>query len=50
SFLDSVDTPVSEANDRDSDESIVQRAGGMMADEAFGPIISQEFQYSGYEL
>ncbi|KAJ2809718.1 hypothetical protein FBU31_008145, partial [Coemansia sp. 'formosensis'] len=50
SFLDSVDIPVSEANDSDSDESVGQRAGGMMADEAFGPIISQEFQVSGHEL
>ncbi|KAJ2747081.1 Bud site selection protein bud4 [Coemansia sp. BCRC 34301] len=51
SFLDSVDIPVSEAHSSDSDESVgQQRGGGMLADEAFGPIISQEFQVSGHEL
>ncbi|KAJ2466605.1 Bud site selection protein bud4, partial [Coemansia sp. RSA 2337] len=47
SFLDSVEIPVSE--DSDSDESVGQQQM-LRADEAFGPIISQDFQASGHEL
>ncbi|KAJ2890938.1 Bud site selection protein bud4, partial [Coemansia aciculifera] len=46
SFLDSVDLPVSEAAS-DSDES-VDGDRKLLADEAFGPIISQEFQVVGH--
>ncbi|KAJ2323863.1 hypothetical protein GGI00_005501, partial [Coemansia sp. RSA 2681] len=54
SFLDSVDIPASEAgaSASDSDDSLAPPAAGrvLRADEAFGPIISQEFQASGHEL